>query len=76
MTTHLRRRVEVLEHQHQQALVERLLRTLSDAEIDAICRGGPGEVNLTSLNADQVDRLIAGKPLEDVVPHWRELVNP
>lgn len=74
MTTHLRGRITRLE-QLATAEMDSWLRTLSDAEIDAIGRGGPGEVNLTLLTDEELERLARGEPIDAVRPDWRRLVN-
>lgn len=49
--------------------------TLTDAHVDAICRGGPGEVDLYRLTAEEVQRVADGEDIETVRPDWRLLVN-
>lgn len=75
----LQKRVESCEQRRDREIgewLEQVMPTLSDEQLDRICRGGPGQLDFTTLTDDQLLRLEHGEALETAVPNWRELRNP
>jgi hypothetical protein len=75
----LQKRVESLEQRQDREIrewLEHVMPTLSDEQLDRICRGGPGQLDFTKMTEDQLLQLEHGEALETAVPNWRELRNP